>query len=96
MMMRRFVLLSSDMVDCYVSNLNPHAVLAVAPTMMTRNVAVAQTLEWHPSFKNKVPLKVVDVALDGIHLNSYLVASTDGEDASAAKGRIEHLMKLFK
>jgi hypothetical protein len=27
---------------------------------------------------------------------SYLVALADGEDASAAKGRIEHLTKLFK
>ena len=27
---------------------------------------------------------------------SYLVALTDGKDASAAKGRIEHLTKLCK
>jgi hypothetical protein len=68
MMMRRFVLLSSDMVDYYLSNSNPHAVLAVvAPTMMTRDVAVAKTVESHPGFKNNVAAKVVVVALDGIH-----------------------------
>jgi hypothetical protein len=60
MMMRRFVLLSSDMVDYYVSNSNPHE-------MMTRDVAVAKTLQSHPGFKNNVAAKVVVVALDGIH-----------------------------
>jgi hypothetical protein len=90
------VLLSLDMVDYYVSNSNSHAVLAGAPAMMTCDVAVAQTLESHPGFKNNVATKVVVVALNGIHPNSYLIVLADGEDASAAKGCIEHLTKLFK